>query len=197
MPTPFPPCDRVSDSHPRKLATAMRTMGQQQHSQRETCTGALQVKLDELQELNAKMEGLCSSAKELLESFGSEDTSFRTEFKSQLESLERFKDERMSIDAMRERLHVEQRKVEDFERRIERVQSKVERQKEKEAGKKRVSWRVRFLWGFLAMLVILWLLATAGSDGDYMLDNLTESQPIKLVSPSLKNGHDLEEFPLE
>ncbi|KAA8910547.1 hypothetical protein FN846DRAFT_759214, partial [Sphaerosporella brunnea] len=165
--------------------SAMRTMGQQQHSQRETCTGALQAKLDELQELNSRMEGLCSSAKELLEGFGSEDTRFRTEFRSQLESLERFKGERMSIDAMRERLRVEQGKVEDFERRIERVQSKVERQKEKEASKKRVSWRVRFLWGFLAMLVILWLLATAGSDGDYMPDNVAEDEPIKLVPPSL------------
>jgi predicted RNase H-like nuclease (RuvC/YqgF family) len=196
----------------------MQKMGQQQHSQLEACTTGLQAKLEELRDLNVRMEGLCSSAKELLENFGSEDARFRAEFKTQLESLERFRDERISIEALRERLRAEQEKVEDYERRIERVQLRVERQKEKESVKKRVSCkfhrgtqcighrnnltglgsgRVRFLWGFMAMLVILWLLATAGSDGDDMSGNAALGEPIKLAPPSSRSECDLEEFSLE
>jgi hypothetical protein len=196
----------------------MKNMGQQHHSQLEACTAGLQAKLEELRDLNVRMEELRSSAQELLENFGSEDARFRAEFKSQLESLERFKDESMSIEALRERLRAEKEKVEDYEKRIERVQLRVERQKEKESVKKRVSCkfhrgtqfiehrnsltssglgRVRFLWGFLAMLVILWLLATAGSDGDDMSGDAAVGEPIKLVPPSSRSERDLEEFSLE
>ncbi|KAI5849022.1 hypothetical protein BZA05DRAFT_402013 [Tricharina praecox] len=173
----------------------MHSLTQQQRKRLDACAGGLSGKLDELRELHARIEDLCNSAKELLQSFSNEDARFRAEFKTQIEGLERFKDEIVSIDALRDRLRVEQEKVADYERRIDKVQAKIEKQKEMEVGKKRVSWRMRLLWGFSAMVVILWLLATAG--GDYEdTDNVADDEPIKLLPPALRADRELE-FSLE
>lgn len=194
----------------------MHSLTQQQRKRLDACAGGLSGKLDELRELHARIEDLCNSAKELLQSFSNEDARFRAEFKTQIEGLERFKDEIVSIDALRDRLRVEQEKVADYERRIDKVQAKIEKQKEMEVGKKRVSCkspildgrgggsmhiltvfvgRMRLLWGFSAMVVILWLLATAG--GDYEdTDNVADDEPIKLLPPALRADRELE-FSLE
>jgi hypothetical protein len=50
--------------------------------------------------------------------------------------------------------------------------------------------RLRFLWGLIAVLVILWLLATAGSDGDVLSDALSDEEPIKLVPPAFPRRED-------
>jgi DNA repair exonuclease SbcCD ATPase subunit len=113
----------------------------------DACTGGVNGKLDELRELHARIGDLCNSAKELLQGFGNEDARFRAEFKTQIESLERFKGEMAIISALRDRLKVEQEKVEDYERRIDKVQAKIEKQKEMEVGKKRVSCESSILEG--------------------------------------------------
>jgi len=125
----------------------MRSLSEQQRKRVDACTGGVSGKLDELRELHARIGDLCNSAKELHQSFGNEDARFRADFKVQIESLERFKGEIVFINALRDRLKVEQEKVEDYERRIDKVQAKIEKQKEMEAGKKRVSCESSILEG--------------------------------------------------
>jgi uncharacterized phage infection (PIP) family protein YhgE len=98
----------------------------------------VKVKLDELQKINDRIEDLHRSATELLQNFGDEDARFRTEFKKQIESLERFKDQTLSIEALRNKLQNETGKVRDYEKRIESVQHMLESQKEKDS-----SWKAR------------------------------------------------------
>jgi len=123
----------------------MQSLSQQQRKRLDACAGGLSARLDELRELHARIEDLCNSAKELLQSIGNEDARFRAEFKTQIEGLERFKDEIVSIDTLRARLRAEQEKVGGYERRIAKVQAKIEKQKEMEVGKKRVSCKSSIL----------------------------------------------------
>jgi len=160
----------------------MQTSSVDHHNQAGAYADGIKDKLDELRQLNARMADLCNSAQQHLQSLGNEDGQFRAEMKLQVEMLERFKSETALIEGLRDRLRVEQEKVRDYERRIERVQSRVDAQKDKESSwRKRASWRMRLLWGFIAVLVILWLLATPGGD---VHNVLVEGEPVELTPPN-------------
>lgn len=117
----------------------MQSISQQQHLQLISCSKGLKDKLNELREINARIQDLCTSAKALLQNFGNEDARFRIEIKAEIESLEQFKGELLSIEALRERLRVEKEKVHDYENRIETVRNKIERHELEEARNRRMS----------------------------------------------------------
>lgn len=186
----------------------------------------LGLKLDDLREQKVRVDALCNSARELLRSFLAKDGRFRSEFKDQITNLERYKEEGAPVQALQDRLRAEKEKIEGYKRRIEEVRNKVERHNEMELGKKRVSCRLppykfvhegvrassltfnffsyiilgrtRLLWGFAALLVILWLQATAGNDGDDIVPGpysgdaasaaTTNTGPIKLIPPVFHPG---------
>lgn len=119
---------------------AHNTASQQQ--QQVELTEDLELKLDDLRDQKVRVDALCNSARELLRSFLAKDDRFRSEFKDQMTTLERYKEEGASVQALQDRLRAEKEKIKGYERRIEEVKNKIERHNEVELGKKRVSCRL-------------------------------------------------------
>ncbi|RPB02337.1 hypothetical protein L873DRAFT_1673453 [Choiromyces venosus 120613-1] len=173
--------------------TTLQTSSQKQMHRLDATYSSVLQKLHELSGLAARLQELGEVAKSTVQEFDAADVRCRSEFRSQIRGIERFKDELGNIELLRERLIAQKERVRDYHERLDKIQEKIDRHKEMEmVWRRRASRRLRLLWGFISILVILWLLATAGNDSDIppLQDDLLPVPP-PLAIPTPKHAREL------
>ncbi|CUS08633.1 unnamed protein product [Tuber aestivum] len=147
--------------------TTLQTSSQKQMRRLDATYSSVLQKLRELSSLATRLQEIGEVAKSAVQEFNAADARYQREFKSQIRGIERFKDELGNIESLRKRLAAQKERVRGYHERLDKVQERVDRHKEMEVvWRRRASRRLRLLWGFISILVILWLLATASNDSD-------------------------------
>ncbi|KAI5850416.1 hypothetical protein DFP73DRAFT_539292 [Morchella snyderi] len=164
-----------------EVSTAVRDLqetSKRQMQRLETTYSAVSRKLQEIRLMSEQLKNLGSAAEDVLREFDDGDMGCRKEFAAQIKGIERFQEELVSIQKLQERLGAEKMKVQAYRKRLENVQGKIDKQQEMElVWKQRASRRIRLLWGFISILVILWLLATAGNEVELPRAHETPKEP--------------------
>ncbi|PWW79242.1 hypothetical protein C7212DRAFT_355306 [Tuber magnatum] len=168
--------------------TTLQTSSRKQIQRLDATYSSVLQKLRELSGLAARLQELGEVAKSTVQEFGAADARCRSEFGSQIRGIERFKDELGNIESLRKRLAAQKERVRGYHVRLDKVQERIDRHKEMEMiWRRRASRRLRLLWGFISILVILWLLATAGNDSETPLqdDRLRALPELAMPTPEL------------
>ncbi|KAF8251981.1 hypothetical protein K440DRAFT_636637 [Wilcoxina mikolae CBS 423.85] len=140
------------------------TTGRQLQALLSSRSYSLETKLVDLIEQQIHFQIVFNSAKQHLQSVENHSARFRSEFKSRIEILERCHNELVPIETLGDRLQAAKETIDDYNTRIQRVQIKTKRNQKTESEKERITWKARLFSGITAILIIIWLLETAGSD---------------------------------
>ncbi|KAG0642686.1 hypothetical protein HOY80DRAFT_949496 [Tuber brumale] len=185
----------VSSTGQEELSCAIATLqtsSQKQVQRLDSTYSSVLQKLHELSGLAARLQELGEVAKSTVQEFDTADVRCQSEFRSQIRVIERFKDERGNIELLRERLVAQKERVREYHERLDKVQERIDRHKEMEmVWRKRASRRLRLLWGFISILVILWLLATASNDSETPPQDDPLQAPPQLAIPTPELAREL------
>lgn len=116
----------------------LRATGEQQMLRLTHTYSSVTKKLNEIRIMGQQLKALGKAAEEVLREFDIGDISTRREYTAQIKGIERFQEELVSIQKLKERLGTEKRKVHAYRERLEKVQERIDKQKEME-----IVWRQR------------------------------------------------------
>lgn len=95
-------------------------------------------RLHDISAVSSRLRILGELAKSTVQEFEVADIRCQSDFAAQIRGLERFRDEQGSIQALKDCLIVQKRRVKDYHERLSKVQEKIDRHKEME-----ITWRQR------------------------------------------------------
>ncbi|KAI5808153.1 hypothetical protein DFH27DRAFT_544677 [Peziza echinospora] len=172
----------TEDKPARELSNSIQrlsTASEFQTNQLAATYDTLTEKIEELQAIVSQFSELQKSSLELNDRFDDNDEKFQIEIKSQIRHLGEYEEELRAVRTLQKRLDFQRTTVELYKGKLEIVQQKIGKQKQMDVvWRQRASRRLRLLWGFMAVLVIIWLLATSNQDttslGDGDLDDIED-----------------------